>query len=141
MSRGPNWTEDEDRICKYMLMTKGSTDLEISNVLGRRNEVAVKAHRIAKGWVDKPKHKSTITPKIVVGFAPDPKPNRAPDLPDIGTQVAKLIEKQTQMEATLWAINCKLGDLIELTKSMNNTSKESLDLWRSIDGRSKSPTT
>jgi hypothetical protein len=139
MSRGPEWNEDEIRICEYMWKS-GKADIEIAAVLTRRKDKSVKSFRISKGWV---KAKPVVTHvvgqliKVATIAGEHVVPKRADSLPDIGEQVSKLIEKQTLMEATLWAINCKLGELIELQKTANSMSKDALELWRAADARGR----
>jgi len=140
MSRGPTWAEDEKRVCEYMWKA-GKTDTEIAAVLSQRTENAIRTYRIGNGWVSqKVRPQITVAPVKKVVEAPIVAPVHADSLPDIGEQVAKLIEKQTLMETTLWAINCKVGELIELQKAANSMSKDGLELWRAADARSRAAT-
>ena len=144
MSRGSNWTDDEDRILKYMWDNRdqNSKDVEvdaaIAKVLTRRDPNAINMHRRQMGLVRKKQVQSVNVrgPTPVLKFIA-PEKEHADNLPDIGEQVAKLIEKQTLIEQTLWSINAKLSESNDLLKSQVMASNESLELWRTIDARGK----
>lgn len=144
MSRGPIWTDDENRILKYMWDNRDQNakdvevDAAIAKVLTRRDPDAINIHRRQKGLVRKKQVRSVNVrgPTPVLKFIA-PEKERADNLPDIGEQVAKLIEKQTLIEQTLWSINVKLTESNDLMRSSVQASKESLELWRTIDARGK----
>lgn len=143
MSRGPKWTDNERAICTHLWNNRDKNlldtevDTEISRVLMTRTAQEVRFFRVRNHLIRERKK-----PKIELSkpaFLFEQSSNKKEDsLPDIGVQVAKLIEKQTLMETTLWSINKKIGDLIELQKLANSMRRDELDLWRSIDARGKS---
>lgn len=149
MSRGPQWTADEHMICKYLWerrdpkLSDTEVDMQIAAVLKTRDSDAIRYYRVRQGWIRPKKCIDVFIPyKKNVGIN-EPEavknPPRGDALPDIGVQVATLIQNQTLMEQTLWAINCKMGELIELQKATNATMKDELELWRKIDARSNKP--
>jgi hypothetical protein len=144
MSRGPIWTPDEDRICKYLWnnrdlsLTDTEVDEYISNVLKTRDPNAIRIYRNRKGYVH-PKKKPDVLPTVKDLLYVSPKKAQSDSLPDVGQQIAKLIEKQTMIEQTVWAINIKLAENNEHAKLLIQLMKENLDLWRSIDARRKAP--
>ena len=134
MSRGPLWTEDEARICRYMWEHRESgvpdtvVDESIAKVLVSREAPAIRIFRKRNGMV-RPKKKVTVALPAKIEL-PMKEKERSDSLPDIGEQVGKILEKQTLMESTLWCINMKCGELVEL-------EREKLQLWKDIDARSK----
>jgi hypothetical protein len=117
-------------------------DLAISQVLKLRNPNAIRVYRNAQGWVRKKEVKQKEVKLVIPTTSPVIAPTntkRGDNLPDIGEQVAKLIEKQTMIEQTVWAINVKVAESNEHAKLITSLMKETLDLWRSIDARGKAP--
>lgn len=119
---GPTWTDDENRILEYM-WKQGKTDIEISAVLVTRGELAIRTHRIAKGWVHKKEKKVVINVVKPVIEQPISTPKHSDNLPDIGEQLSKLIRIAERVDSSILTMVRIQEDTYELFKRIDTDKK------------------